>query len=56
MWQLAAFGDGGDVRFGLEDFDVGVALDVLGADDARLVDAEIQRLRCSRRASSAESA
>jgi hypothetical protein len=43
--DLAALGHGGDVRLRFEDLDVGVRLDVLGADDARLLDAQIQRLR-----------
>ena len=42
--QLAAVGHGRDVRFRLEDLDVGVALDVLRAHDAGLVDPQVQRL------------
>ena len=42
--QLAALGDGRDVRVRLEDLDVGVGLDVARLDLARLVDAQVQRL------------
>jgi hypothetical protein len=42
--ELAAVRHRRDVRLGLEDLDVCVALDVLGPHDARLVHAQIQRL------------
>ena len=42
--QLAVLGDGRDVRVRLEDFDVGVGLDVARAHFAGLVDAQVERL------------
>src|SRR5262245_12118381 len=42
--ELAAVGDGRDVRFGLENLDILVDLDVLRAHDPRLVYTQIQRL------------
>ena len=42
--QLAALGDGRNVCIRLEDFDVGVGLDVARPHFAGLVDAEVQRL------------
>ncbi len=43
MWSLPPSGHRGDVRLGLEDLDTLVHLDVLGAHDARLLHAEIER-------------
>src|SRR5207249_3450580 len=43
--ELAAFGDGGNVRVRLENLDVRVGLDVARSDFARLVDAQHQRFR-----------
>src|SRR5262245_28742459 len=43
--QLAALGDGRDVRVRLENLDVGVDLDVAGAHFAGLVDPQRERLR-----------
>ena len=43
--QLAALGDRRDVRIRLEDLDVLIHLDVARAHLARLVDAQVQRLR-----------
>jgi hypothetical protein len=43
--QLAALGDRGDVRLGLENLDIRITLDVLRADHTRLLHAQVQRLR-----------